>query len=104
MFVEKLNVNVRTVDVVEKHTAVEFEKSPVKLLIDKYQNMRVENESTIVIGQSAADVAGMCNNSGEQCQACEGWCQAKSISGQSQEEGVVCEEEQYIWMENGCGE
>ena len=54
---EELNVDVRTVDDVEKHTAVEFEKSTLKLLIDKYENMRVENESTIMIGQIEADVS-----------------------------------------------
>jgi hypothetical protein len=54
---EEPNVNVRNVDDVEKHTAVEFEKSQLKLLIDKYENMRVENESTIMIGQSETDVS-----------------------------------------------
>ena len=68
---EELNVNVRTVDDVEKHTAVEFEKSTLKLLIDKYENMRVENESTIMIGQSEADVS----RAKPKCQACAGRCQ-----------------------------
>ena len=68
---EELNVNVRTVDDVEKHTAVDFEKSPLKLLIGKYENMRVENESTIMIGQSEADVS----RAKPKCQACAGRCQ-----------------------------
>jgi hypothetical protein len=72
MFEEKLVVKVPSVEICENHTAIKFEKSPLKILIDKYENMRVENESVTILnekcvnekrdnseyGQSEADVKG----------------------------------------------
>ena len=48
---EELNVEVKTVD----EGAVEFEKSPLRILIAKYEKMKVENESTIKFGHIEAD-------------------------------------------------
>ena len=45
MFEEKNVENVRTVEACGNQNDVEFEKSPLKLLIDKYESMNGQNES-----------------------------------------------------------
>jgi hypothetical protein len=53
MFEEKLVVP--SVEICENHTAIKFEKSPLKILIDKYENIRVENESVILLDEKGVN-------------------------------------------------